>query len=148
VRETTDPFNLQRFIGAQQAVYRTVLAELKSGRKQTHWIWFIFPQVNGLGRSSTAQRYAIKSRNEAVSYLATPALGTRLIECTNLVMAIANKSAHEVFGSPDDMKFRSSMTLFADVDGGSLYSRVLDRFFSGEPDRATLDILKSWKELK
>jgi uncharacterized protein (DUF1810 family) len=146
--ETTNRFDLQRFIGAQQAVYATVLAELKRGRKRTHWIWFIFPQVDGLGRSSTAHEFAIKSRDEAIAYLATPVLGVRLIECTKLVLAIPDKSAHDIFGSPDDMKFRSSMTLFAAVDGGSLYRQALDRFFGGEPDQATLDILESWKQSK
>jgi uncharacterized protein (DUF1810 family) len=146
--ETTNRFDLQRFIGAQQAVYATVLAELKRGRKRTHWIWFIFPQVDGLGRSSTAHEFAIKSRDEAIAYLATPVLGARLIECTKLVLAIPDKSAHDIFGSPDDMKFRSSMTLFAAVDGGSLYRQALDRFFGGEPDQATLDILESWKQSK
>jgi uncharacterized protein (DUF1810 family) len=146
--ETTNRFDLQRFIGAQQAVYATVLAELKRGRKRTHWIWFIFPQVDGLGRSSTAHEFAIKSRDEAIAYLATPVLGARLIECTKLVLAIPDKSAHDIFGSPDDMKFRSSMTLFDAVDGGSLYRQALDRFFGGEPDQATLDILESWKQSK
>jgi uncharacterized protein (DUF1810 family) len=146
--ETTNRFDLQRFIGAQQAVYATVLAELKRGRKRTHWIWFIFPQVDGLGRSSTAHEFAIKSRDEAIAYLATPVFGVRLIECTKLVLAIPDKSAHDIFGSPDDMKFRSSMTLFAAVDGGSLYRQALDRFFGGEPDQATLDILESWKQSK
>jgi uncharacterized protein (DUF1810 family) len=146
--ETTNRFDLQRFIGAQQAVYTTVLAELKRGHKRTHWIWFIFPQVDGLGRSSTAHEFAIKSRDEAIAYLATPVLGARLIECTKLVLAIPDKSAHDIFGSPDDMKFRSSMTLFDAVDGGSLYRQALDRFFGGEPDQATLDILESWKQSK
>jgi uncharacterized protein (DUF1810 family) len=121
-----------------------VLAELKSGRKQSHWIWFIFPQVDGLGRSSTAHQYAIKSREEAIAYLATPVLGARLIECTKAVLAVPDKSAHEIFGSPDDMKFHSSMTLFDAVDGGDLYRQALDRFFNGEPDQATLDILREW----
>jgi uncharacterized protein (DUF1810 family) len=102
---TTDRFNLQRFVAAQQSVYSTVLAELKSGRKQTHWIWFIFPQVDGLGRSSTAQHFAIRSRDEAIAYLATPVLGARLLECTKLALAVPDKSAHDIFGSPDDISF-------------------------------------------
>ncbi len=147
VDEPTDRFNLGRFISAQQPVYETVRAELKSGRKRTHWIWFIFPQVDGLGHSPTAKQYAIKSRDEAVAYLATPLLAARLIECTKLVLGAApDKSAHDVFGSPDDMKFRSSMTLFDAVDGGSLYRQAIDRFYGGDPDRATLTILKEWRE--
>jgi len=140
--ETTDKFNLGRFISAQQPVYNTVLAELKSGRKQTHWIWFVFPQVDGLGRSATAKQYAIKSRDEAIAYLATPLLGARLIECMKLVLTVPDKSACEIFGSPDDLKFRSSMTLFEAVGGSGLYGEALDRFYGGE--RATLDILQEW----
>jgi uncharacterized protein (DUF1810 family) len=118
--------------------------ELTRGRKETHWILFVFPQIDGLGRSPTAKQYAIKSRDEAVAYLATPLLGARLIECTKLVLAVPKKSAHEIFGSPDDMKFRSSMTLFDAFDGSSLYRQALDRFYGGESDLATLAILKEW----
>jgi uncharacterized protein (DUF1810 family) len=146
VGETTDRFNLGRFTSAQQQVYEAVRAELKSGRKRTHWIWFIFPQVDGLGHSSTAKQYAIKSRDEAVAYLATPLLAARLIECTKLVLAVPQKSAHDIFGSPDDMKFRSSMTLFDAVDGGNLYRQAIDRFYGCDPDPATLAILKEWRE--
>jgi uncharacterized protein (DUF1810 family) len=142
-KETMDRFNLSRFTSAQQGVYETVCTELTRGRKQTHWIWFIFPQVDGLGHSPTAKQYAIKSRDEAVAYLATPLLGTRLIECTKMVLAVPNKSAHEIFGSPDDMKFRSSMTLFDAVDGGKIYRKALEHFY-GERDPATLVILKKW----
>jgi len=144
VQGRTDSFDLQRFIAAQQPVYQTVLAELKSGRKQSHWIWFIFPQVDGLGSSSTAHQYAIRSREEAFAYLATPVLGARLIECTKAVLAVPDKSAHEIFGSPDDMKFHSSMTLFDAVDGGDLYGKALDRFYGGKRDTATVDILQQW----
>ena len=140
---TTDRFDLARFIAAQQPVYASVISELGHGQKRSHWIWFIFPQVAGLGHSAMAQRYAIRSRDEAAAYLATPVLGARLIECTQLVLATRDKSAHAIFGSPDDMKFRSSMTLFAEADrGGKLYRQALDRFFSGKPDTATLEILK------
>ena len=100
------------------------------------------PQVDGFGRSDTAKRYAIKSRDEAIAHLATPVLGARLIECTKLVLAVDDKSAPDIFGSPDDMKFRSSMTLFDAVDGGDLYSQALNRFYGGERDQAMLDILK------
>jgi uncharacterized protein (DUF1810 family) len=147
VQDRTDSFDLQRFISAQQPVYQTVLTELKSGRKQSHWIWFIFPQVDGLGRSSTAHQYAIKSRAEAIAYLATPVLAARLIECTKAVLAVPDKSAHEIFGSPDDMKFHSSMTLFDAVDGGDLYAKALERFYGGKRDTATVDILKQWSNL-
>jgi uncharacterized protein (DUF1810 family) len=144
--ETTDPFNLGRFTSAQQPVYESVRTELRNGRKRTHWIWFIFPQVDGLGHSSTAKQYAIKSRDEAVAYLATPLLAARLIECTKLVLAVSEKSAHDIFGSPDDMKFRSSMTLFDVVDGGNLYRRAIGRFYGGDPDPATLAMLQQWRE--
>jgi uncharacterized protein (DUF1810 family) len=108
-------------------------------------MWFAFPQVLGLGHSPMARRYAIRSKDEAVAYLATPTLSARLVECTGLVLATPDKSAHEIFGSPDDIKFRSSMTLFAEVDrDGALYQQALDRFFDGKPDVATLNILKHW----
>jgi uncharacterized protein (DUF1810 family) len=112
---TDDPYGLERFLKAQNPVYADVLAELREGRKQTHWIWFIFPQAEGLGHSSMAKRYAIKSRDEAAAYLAHPILSTRLMECTELVLAHSGKAAHDIFGSPDDLKFRSSMTLFGAV---------------------------------
>ena len=122
-----------------------VIDELRRGAKRTHWMWFIFPQVLGSGHSPMATRYAIRSKDEAVAYLATPTLSARLVECTGLVLATPDKSAHEIFGSPDDIKFRSSMTLFAEVDrGGALYQQALDRFFDGKPDVATLNILKHW----
>jgi uncharacterized protein (DUF1810 family) len=142
---STDPFNLQRFIAAQAALYPAVVSELRAGKKRTHWMWFIFPQVDGLGHSSMATLYAIRSRGEAIAYLATPLLGARLLECTMAVLAVPDKSAHEIFGSPDDMKFHSSMTLFDAVDGSSLYGQALDRFFDGMRDKATLDILNRWE---
>jgi uncharacterized protein (DUF1810 family) len=143
---TTDCFRLQRFVTAQRDIYDAVRSELKGGRKQTHWMWFTFPQVDGLGYSSTARHFAIRSRDEAVAYLATPLLGARMIECTRLLLALPDKSAHDIFGSPDDMKFRSSMTLFDAVDGGNLYRQALARFFDGKPDPATLAILREWRE--
>ena len=145
---TTGQIDLARFINAQNPIYNDVVAELTQGQKQSHWMWFIFPQVAGLGRSAMAQRYAIRSRVEAVAYLASPLLAARLLECTQLVLGTENKSAHEIFGSPDDMKFRSSLTLFAEVDrGGELYRAALKRFFDGMVDSATLDILESWGSL-
>ena len=141
---STNMFNLQRFIAAQAALYATVVNELRHGTKRTHWMWFIFPQVEGLGHSSMATRYAIRSRDEAIAYLATPLLGARLLECTRAVLAVPDKSAYEIFGSPDDLKFRSSMTLFDAVDSTGPYGQALDRLFGGDRDQATLDILNQW----
>ena len=138
----SDPFDLQRFVDAQRPLYATVLAELRSGRKRTHWIWFVFPQVEGLGHSAMAQHYAIRSREEALAYLGHPALGARLIECTELVVGVADKTAHEIFGTPDDLKFRSCMTLFGAVGGQAIFRHALDRFYQGAPDEATLAILR------
>ena len=140
-------FALHRFISAQDLVYPAVIEELRRGRKQSHWMWFVFPQVFGLGHSAMANRYAIRSRGEANAYLATPLLGARLTECIGLVLATHEKSALDIFGSPDDMKFRSSMTLFAEVDrGGGLYHQALERYFDGKPDHQTLTILKQWAQ--
>ncbi|MCK3776045.1 DUF1810 domain-containing protein [Ensifer sesbaniae] len=137
-----DPFDLQRFIDAQHRVYAAVLDELTLGRKRTHWMWFVFPQLAGLGHSPMAERYAISGLEEASAYLAHPVLGARLRECTECVNAVAGKSAHDIFSSPDDVKFRSSMTLFAEVDeAGSLFEQALEHYFAGEKDRRTLDIL-------
>lgn len=111
-------FNLDRFLDAQARVYDEVLSELRDGRKRTHWMWFIFPQMAGLGRSETSRFYAIGSRAEAEAYLAHPVLGARLRECTELVNAIEGRSANAIFGSPDDLKFCSCMTLFAPIEGG------------------------------
>ena len=108
-----DPYDLRRFVDAQRAVYETVYRELCQGRKQSHWMWFIFPQIQGLGHSATAQKFAISSREEAEAYLAHPILGPRLRECTRIVADLEGKSVEDIFGYPDDMKFRSSMTLFA-----------------------------------
>jgi uncharacterized protein (DUF1810 family) len=139
----SDPFDLQRFVRAQEPVYPHVLAELHSGRKRTHWMWFIFPQIEGLGFSATSKRYAIKGREEARQYLAHPVLGARLIECAKAVLAISGRSVSDIFGSPDDMKLRSSMTLFAAVaEPGSVYTQVLERYFQGQPDSKTLPILE------
>jgi uncharacterized protein (DUF1810 family) len=136
--------NLARFIDAQNPIYTTVIEELRQGRKQTHWIWFVFPQVEGLGRSSMAKHYAISSRQEARAYLADPVLGPRLRECTKLVLSHADRSAHQIFGSPDDLKFRSSMTLFDAIGGPPHFSQALDRFYGGQADQATLAALASW----
>jgi len=137
----TDPFDLNRFIRAQDPVYRNVQGELARGRKQTHWMWFIFPQVAGLGFSAMSQRYAIGSRAEAEAYLAHPVLGARLIECTKLVLAVEGRTINAILGAPDDAKFRSSMTLFGAVSGEPVFDQAIARYFAGERDSATLEIL-------
>jgi uncharacterized protein (DUF1810 family) len=137
----TDPFDLDRFIQAQNPVFGAVQAELARGRKQSHWMWFIFPQVAGLGLSAMSQRYAISSRAEAEAYLAHPVLGPRLIACTNLVLAVEGRTINAILGAPDDAKFRSSMTLFGAVSDEPVFDEALARYFGGQPDGATLEIL-------
>ncbi len=138
-----DPYHLERFVEAQAGIYDTVLSELAHGRKMTHWMWFIFPQLVGLGSSLMAQHFAISGREEAAAYLAHPLLGARLVECTQTVAAHAGQSAHSIFGNPDDLKFRSSMTLFEAVaTDPSPFRAAIARFFHGEPDRRTLDLLQ------
>jgi uncharacterized protein (DUF1810 family) len=139
-----DPFDLRRFVDAQERVYDTVLAELRSGAKRSHWIWFVFPQLRGLGHSATAQHYGISSIDEARAYLAHPVLGPRLRECTRLVAAIDGRSVDEIFGWPDNLKVRSSMTLFAHAtDDSAEFRAVLDKFYRGEEDPATVELLSS-----
>jgi uncharacterized protein (DUF1810 family) len=139
----TDPHDLQRFVDAQDSVIDDVKKELRSGRKRSHWMWFVFPQMAGLGRSQMAQRYAIASREEADAYLAHPILGPRLRECTELVNDIDGRSANDIFGSPDDLKFRSSMTLFGTVaDTPAPFDTALERYYDGEPDSKTLELLE------
>ena len=138
-----DPYDLARFTAAQDRVYADVLAELRAGQKRTHWMWFIFPQIAGLGNSSTTKYYAIKSIDEARHYLSHPVLGPRLLECAETVLAIRGRSVSEIFGYPDDLKLRSSMTLFACVAGpDSVFDRVLDVYFDGERDGRTLQLLE------
>ena len=135
----SDPFDLERFVEAQERVMEAVRIELSRGRKTSHWMWFVFPQIQGLGHSAMAQRYAITSLAEAAAYLDHPVLGPRLRELTSLVAAVPDRSAHEIFGSPDDMKFRSSMTLFAEAAPDQpVFRHALERFFQGKPDPATL----------
>lgn len=137
-----DPFDLQRFVDAQRSTYTQALAELRAGRKRSHWMWFVFPQLVGLGSSPTAVRYAISGRAEALAYLAYPALGPRMQECTDAVLALDGTDAAAIFGSVDARKFRSSLTLFAHLSPpGSVYERALARFFGGEPDERSLRIL-------
>lgn len=134
-----DPFDLARFVNAQEGVYGTALSELRSGRKRSHWMWFIFPQVAGLGYSLMAQRYAIWSLKEARACLDHSVLGARLRECAEAVRAVEGRSASEIMGNPDDLKLRSSMTLFAQVDGpDSVFAGVLAKYFGGEQDAETL----------
>jgi uncharacterized protein (DUF1810 family) len=134
-----DPHDLQRFVDAQAPVIDRVHDELVRGRKSSHWMWFVFPQIAGLGFSAMTQRYAISSLDEAKAYLRHPILGPRLEECTQLVFAVDGRSAHDIFGSPDDMKFRSSTTLFAQAaPDGSIFEEALRKYFAGEPDEETL----------
>jgi len=137
-----DPYDLQRFVDAQDPVYQRVCAELRNGRKDTHWMWFIFPQIRGLGSSSTAAAFAIESREEAEAYLAHPVLGPRLRECTGLVNQVEGRSAEQIFGYPDVLKFRSSMTLFASAaSDNQIFQDALEKYFGGEPDPRTLKLL-------
>jgi uncharacterized protein (DUF1810 family) len=136
-----DPYDLERFVGAQVGVYAVALGEIRAGRKRSHWMWYIFPQASGLGFSSMAERYAIGSVDEARAYLGHPVLGPRLVECMEAVLGLeAGRSAHGVFGSPDDLKLRSCATLFARVDetGDSVFAQVIERFFEGLEDERTL----------
>jgi uncharacterized protein (DUF1810 family) len=138
----TDPFNLRRFLDAQQPVFEQVCRELRRGQKTSHWMWFIFPQIAGLGHSAMAQKYAISSRVEAVAYLEHPVLGARLGDCTRLVNAVEGRTVHEIFGDPDDMKFHSCMSLFASITAVTeVFSQALDKYFAGELDSWTLDLL-------
>ena len=135
-------YDLHRFVDAQSDVYATALAELRAGRKRSHWMWFIFPQVEGLGQSEMARRYAIRSADEAAAYLAHPVLGPRLRECASAVAMHGDREVGEIFGSPDDLKFHSCMTLFADVaPDEAIFQTCLDRFFDGAPDPATIERL-------
>lgn len=137
-----DPFGLDRFVAAQEKIYVRVLGELQRGSKESHWMWFIFPQLDGLGKSPIARRYAIKNSNEAAAYLHHPLLGPRLLQCSDALLHIHGRSAFEIFGSPDDWKLRSSMTLFATIAGsGSIFAQVLARYFNGQPDPRTIEIL-------
>ena len=134
--------DLQRFVDAQAGTYEQALAEINAGLKRSHWMWFIFPQIDGLGSSPTARHYAIKSRDEARAYLQHPVLGPRLLECAAAVLVIDAKSAREIFGAPDDLKLRSSATLFAAVSPkGSIFARLLDKYFGGEADPRTLGLM-------
>jgi uncharacterized protein (DUF1810 family) len=137
-----DPYNLQRFLDAQDPTFDDVCAQLRQGHKRSHWIWFIFPQIRGLGHSQMANQYAISSLAEATEYLRHPVLGARLRECTRLVNLVEGSSIEQVFGSPDDLKFRSSMTLFAHATSdNAVFTEALQKYFAGEFDRLTLELL-------
>jgi uncharacterized protein (DUF1810 family) len=147
-----DPYDLERFVEAQAGVYEQVCAELQAGRKRSHWMWFVFPQIQGLGSSEMAVRYAISGRDEARAYLEHAVLGARLRECAGIVVGVEGKTVGEIFGYPDDLKFHSSMTLFAEVgtlsaDGcsGSVFRTALEKYFGGKKDKGTLERLASTK---
>ena len=138
----SDPYDLQRFVHAQNPVFEQVCSELRQGRKQSHWMWFVFPQLRGLGASWMANKFGISSREEAEAYLRHPILAPRLVECTRLVNLAQGSSIEEVFGYPDNLKFHSSMTLFAQVAPESeIFAAALQKYFGGQPDRLTLDRL-------
>jgi uncharacterized protein (DUF1810 family) len=137
-----DPYNLSRFLRAQEGDYERALSEVRSGRKRTHWMWYIFPQIDGLGFSSTAKHYSIKSAEETRAYLDHPILGPRLLECAEAVVAVEGRTAREIFGSPDDLKLRSCATLFACVSPpGSVFDRLLGKYYGGGRDDKTLHLL-------
>jgi len=132
--DMNDPFNLQRFVDAQSPIFDQVCSELRGGAKRSHWMWFIFPQIEGLGYSQLARKFAISSREEAVAYLEHPILGPRLIECTTLVNLIEDCAIEQIFSYPDDLKFRSCMTLFADTTGNQVFVDALSKYFKGKSD--------------
>lgn len=139
-----DAYDLSRFVRAQEETYDQALSELERGRKQTHWMWYVFPQLDGLGSSPITKLYSIKSEDEARAYLRHPTLGPRLVECAEAILRVEGKSAREILGSPDDLKLKSCATLFAHVSPpGSVFERILEKFYSGERDAATLRLLAS-----
>jgi uncharacterized protein (DUF1810 family) len=135
-----DQYELKRFVDAQEGVYEQACAELRAGRKRSHWMWFVFPQIRGLGSSPTAVRFAISGMEEARAYLEHPMLGPRLRECAGIVVGVEGRSAEEIFGYPDDLKFHSSMTLFAKAAAeAGVFGEALEKYFGGEMDRGTLE---------
>ena len=136
--------DLQIFVQAQEDIYEQALAELKNGSKESHWMWFVFPQIAGLGNSEMARKYAIPNLADAKAYLSHDLLGSRLRECTEAVLAVEGRTAHEILGSPDDMKLKSCMTLFELADGpGSVFSSILEKYFEGQRDERSLTILNA-----
>jgi len=145
VKDISDPFNLERFKQAQDPMYHKVVAELENGFKQTHWIWFIFPQIDGLAQSLTAKKYAIKSKDEAIAYLDDRLLAGRLEQCCGLLLNITSSNAREILGHPDDLKLCSSMTLFASISNNdSTYHKVLQQLYNSEMDALTMRQLKEF----
>ena len=141
--DNADPFNLARFVDAQAENYDDALAEVSAGRKRSHWMWYVFPQLDGLGSSPMAKRYAIESLAEAKAYLEHPVLGARLLAVAEAALAVQGRTATELFGSPDDMKLRSSATLFAETSAaGSVFHRLLEKYFAGHADERTLELLE------
>lgn len=139
----TDPYQLDRFIVAQQRDYQSALAEIAAGQKRSHWMWYVFPQYEGLGLSPTSIRYSIKSPAEARAYLAHPVLGSRLRECASALLALNGRSAHEIFATPDDLKLKSCMTLFAWISPpGSMFEQVIDKYFRGQLDQKTVALIQ------
>jgi uncharacterized protein (DUF1810 family) len=137
-----DPYDLERFVQAQAPVYEQIAAELQEGKKRSHWMWFVFPQIRGLGQSAMAQKYAIRSVDEAVAYLQHPILGARLIHCAELVSSLNGRRIEQIFGYPDDLKFHSSMTLFSRASTDQkIFDDVIQKYFNGQLDTATLKIL-------
>ena len=141
-----DPYNLQRFVTAQDAVYETVLSEMKDGKKRSHWMWFIFPQITGLGHSPMAINFSISSKAEAEAYLLHDRLGSRLRECAQLVLEIEGRTSSEIFGDIDAIKLRSCMTLFATVSDAPVFIEALSKFYGGDRDKKTLEILNEANE--
>ncbi len=140
--DSRDAFDLGRFVSAQEDVYDSALAEIRGGRKRTHWMWFVFPQLRGLGSSPIAKQYAIRTAAEARAYLTHPLLGPRLVECCEALLRVNGGSANDIFGSPDDLKLRSCATLFASVsEPGSIFARVLEKFYAGVSDKKTEALL-------
>jgi len=139
--DLNDPYDLDRFVRAQEPDYARALSELRAGQKQSHWMWYVFPQIEGLGASTMSRRYSIKSAAEARAYLDHPLLGARLRECFAAVLNIEGRSALQIFGSPDDLKLRSCATLFAAVSGEAVFGNVIKKYFSGQHDPETLSIL-------
>jgi uncharacterized protein (DUF1810 family) len=147
VADLRDRFNLQRFVEAQAGVYEQACAELRAGQKRSHWMWFVFPQIRGLGSSEMAVRFGISGREEARAYLDHAVLGPRLLECAGIVVGLEGKTVREIFGYPDDLKFHSSMTLFGEVEGPAerVFHQALKKYFGGKTDQATLERLEPTK---
>jgi len=147
MKDLEDGFELDRFVKAQEGAVDTALAEIRSGRKRSHWMWYVFPQFIGLGRSTMSQRYAIRSVAEAQAYLAHPVLGPRLLECFEATLGVEGLAAQDIFGSPDDLKLRSCATLFAQVTApGSVFAQVLEKYFDGERDSRSMAAMASAEE--